>query len=229
MARPIPTGPQLAPSILSADFARLGEAMALVEEAGARVLHVDVMDGHFVPNLTIGPPVVASLRRASSLAFDVHLMIEDPGRWVEAYVEAGADMISIHAEADRHLHRTVGWIREQGVGAGIALNPATPLSAIEEILPELDHVLIMSVNPGFAAQRFIEAARDKLARLRAEIDRRGLAVRLEVDGGVKASNAAALVEAGADLLVAGSAVFGAADPAAATRGLIEAIGGGARP
>jgi ribulose-phosphate 3-epimerase len=226
MLRSIPEGPVLAPSILSADFARLGEAMAAVERAGAGLLHLDVMDGHFVPNLTIGPPVVASLRRASILPFDVHLMIEDPGRWAEAYVQAGADMISVHAEADRHLHRTVQWLRGRGVRAGVALNPATPISAVEDLLPELDHVLVMSVNPGFAAQQFIAAAREKLSRLREAIDRRGLATRLEVDGGVKRSNAADLVRAGADILVAGSAVYDAADPEAAARDLIASIAAG---
>ena len=227
MTREIPDGAMLAPSILSADFARLRDAMQLADAGGAGLLHLDVMDGHFVPNLTIGPPVVASLRKASDLPFDVHLMIEDPGRWVEAYMEAGADMISVHAEADRHLHRTVQWVRSRGVRAGVALNPATPISAVMDLLPELDHVLVMSVNPGFAAQKFIPSARDKLSLLRDEISRRGLAVRLEVDGGVKQSNAAELVRAGADILVAGSAVFGAPDPATAMRDMVQAIADGA--
>jgi ribulose-phosphate 3-epimerase len=227
MSYDLPEGPLLAPSILSADFARMGEALSLLEEAGAGVVHVDVMDGHFVPNLTFGPPVVHSLRKVSRLPFDVHLMIEDPGRWVEAYIDAGADMISVHAEADRHLHRTVQLIKSRGVRAGVALNPATPISAVEELLPDLDHVLVMSVNPGFPAQKFIDSARTKLTRLRAEADRRGLRLRLEVDGGVKQSNASEMVAAGADMLVAGSAVFGAADPAAAARAMIDTISAGA--
>jgi ribulose-phosphate 3-epimerase len=221
--RPVPAGPQLAPSILSADFARLGEALAAIEAGGAGLVHVDVMDGHFVPNLTIGVPVVASLRASSALPFDVHLMIEEPGRWVDAYADAGADMISVHVEADRHLHRTVQAIRARGVKAGVALNPATPIGAVEPILPDLDHVLVMSVNPGFSGQAFIRGSIERVAALRREIERRGLAVRLEVDGGVGAGNAADLLAAGAEILVAGSAVFGAASPAAAVREILAAM------
>ena len=199
-------GPLLAPSSLSADFARLGEAMKLVGEAGAGLIHVDVMDGHFVPNITIGVPVVASLRESTDMVLDVHLMIEEPGRWVDQFVQAGADMISVHAEAERHLHRTVERIRSLGARAGVAINPGTPVSVLDDLLPDLDHVLVMSVNPGFAAQKFLPHSKDKLAALRRTAEERGLDLALEVDGGVKLSNAAELVAAGADYLVAGSAV-----------------------
>jgi len=226
-ARPLAEGKLLAPSILSADFAHLGAALRTLEACGAALVHIDVMDGHFVPNLTIGPPVIASLRAASSLPFDVHLMIEQPGRWVEAYIGAGADMISVHAEADPHLHRTVQFIRSRGVRAGVAINPGTPVSVLEAVLPDLDHVLVMSVNPGFSGQDFVPVAIEKLSALRAEVARRGLSVRLEVDGGVKRENAGRLVAAGADILVAGSAVFGSSDPVAAARDLLRAMSAGA--
>jgi len=226
-ARPLAEGKLLAPSILSADFAHLGAALRTIEAAGAALVHIDVMDGHFVPNLTIGLPVIASLRAASSLPFDVHLMIEHPSRWVEAYIGAGADMISVHVEADPHLHRTVQLIRSRGVRAGVAINPGTPVSLLEAVLPDLDHVLVMSVNPGFSGQDFVPVALEKLATLKAEVARRGLSVRLEVDGGVKRENAGRLVAAGADILVAGSAVFGAPDPAAAARDLLRAMTAGA--
>jgi len=219
------SGPLLAPSILSADFARLGEALAQIKESGAGLVHVDVMDGHFVPNLTIGPPVVASLRKATTVPLDVHLMIEAPGNWAADYLDAGADMISVHYEADTHLHRTVQAIRARGVRAGVALNPATPVSVLDALLPDLDHVLVMSVNPGFSGQQFIPGALDKVSRLRRESSERGLDLRIQVDGGVTGSNAAALVRAGADILVAGSAVFGQEDPVAAARELIAAMGG----
>jgi len=226
-ARPLAAGKLLAPSILSADLAHLGAALRMIEAAGAALVHIDVMDGHFVPNLTIGLPVIASLRAASSLPFDVHLMIEQPSRWVEAYIGAGADMISVHVEADPHLHRTVQLIRSRGVRAGVAINPGTPVSLLEAVLPDLDHVLVMSVNPGFSGQDFVPVALEKLATLKAEVARRGLSVRLEVDGGVKRENAGRLVAAGADILVAGSAVFGAPDPAAAARDLLRAMTAGA--
>ena len=225
--RPLPEGNLLAPSILSADFAHLGAALRTIEQGGAALVHIDVMDGHFVPNLTIGVPVVASLRAASALPFDVHLMIEEPSRWVEAYIGAGADMISVHAEADPHLHRTVQLIRSRGVRAGVAINPGTPVGVLEAILPDLDHVLVMSVNPGFSGQDFVPVAIEKLAALKAEVSRRRLPVRLEVDGGVKRENAGRLIAAGADILVAGSAVFGAPDPAAAARDLLRAMTAGA--
>jgi ribulose-phosphate 3-epimerase len=219
------TGIQLAPSILSADFSRLAEEIRAVEQAGVRMLHVDVMDGHFVPNLTIGPPVVASLRGATTLRLDTHLMVEEPDRLLDAFLEAGADMISVHVEACRHLHRTVTSIKAGGREAGVVLNPATPLHALDEILAEVDYVLLMSVNPGWGGQRFIPHVMDKVAALRRRIDAAGLSTRIEVDGGVTRDNVVALAEAGADILVAGSAVFGPADRRAAVAGLMAALAG----
>jgi ribulose-phosphate 3-epimerase len=214
----------LAPSILSSDYARLAEEVAASARGGARLVHVDVMDGHFVPNITLGPPVVASLHKATPLALDVHLMIENADRYLQAFIDAGATWISLHYEAVTHLQRQVAFLRERGVRAGVALNPATPLSALEEILPELDYVLVMSVNPGFGGQKFIPSTLDKVRRLRAMIEKRSLKAVIEVDGGVDLSNIRSLVEAGAELLVAGSAVFGQGDPEAAARRLIEAAG-----
>jgi ribulose-phosphate 3-epimerase len=205
-------GAALAPSLLSADFARLGDEIAAVAAGGARVLHLDVMDGHFVPNLTIGPPVVASLRRVTDLPFDVHLMIEEPDRYIERFVAAGADMISVHQEAVPHLHRTVSLIRSLGAAAGVAINPATPLGVLEEILPDLDYVLLMSVNPGFGGQRFIASTVAKVAALRRDIAARGAAARIEVDGGVGEETLPPLLAAGAELFVAGAAVFDGRDP-----------------
>jgi ribulose-phosphate 3-epimerase len=215
----------LAPSILSADFSRLAEEIRAVEQAGVTMLHVDVMDGHFVPNLTIGPPVVASLRKATSLRLDTHLMVEEPDRLLDAFLEAGADMISVHVEACRHLHRTVTSIRAAGRQAGVVLNPATPLHALDDILAEADYVLLMSVNPGWGGQRFIPHVMEKIASLRSRIDEAGLAARIEVDGGVTHDNIAALAEAGADILVAGSAVFGPADRRGAAARLMSALDG----
>jgi ribulose-phosphate 3-epimerase len=212
----------LAPSILSADFGRLAEEIAAVERGGAGLVHVDVMDGHFVPNITIGPPVVKSIRKATRLPLDVHLMIEDADRYVDAFADAGASWVSLHVEAVPHLERTVSHLRERGVLPGVALNPATPLSAIEEILPELHHVLVMSVNPGFSGQRFIPSSLDKVRRLRAQVQARGLSTLIEVDGGVDASNIRELAQAGAEACVAGNAVYGGGDPEGATRRLIEA-------
>ncbi len=212
----------LAPSILSADFGHLAEEIAHAQRGGAGLVHVDVMDGHFVPNITVGLPVVKAVRRATSLPIDTHLMIENAERWVERFVEAGAGWVSVHAEAVPHLHRTVTLIRARGAKAGVALNPATPLAAVEEILHELDHVLVMSVNPGFGGQAFIPASLEKVRRLRAEIARRGLATLIEVDGGVDRTNIRALVEAGAEVLVAGNAVFGDGDAESASRTLIAA-------
>ncbi len=212
----------LAPSILSADFARLGQEIAGAERGGAGVVHLDVMDGHFVPNLSLGPPVVKALRRATSLPLDCHLMIENADRHLDAFIEAGADWMSLHVEAMPHLQRSVAHLRGRGIRAGAALNPATPLAALEEILPELDFVLIMSVNPGFGGQSFLPQSLDKVRRLRAEVQRRALTVQIEVDGGVDPTNARALTEAGADILVAGSAVFAGGDPEANSRRLIEA-------
>ena len=212
----------LAPSILSADFAHLAEEVSRVERAGAGLLHVDVMDGHFVPNITLGPPVVKSLRRATSLPFDVHLMIENADRYLDAFVDAGANWVSLHVEAVPHLQRAVSQLRQRGVRPGVVLNPSTPLSALDEILPEVDYVLVMSVNPGFGGQTFLPRSLDKVRRLRSMIRERGLQTTIEVDGGVDLGNARSLVEAGADVLVAGSAVFGGGDAEAGARRLIEA-------
>ena len=212
----------LAPSILSADFARLGEEMAAVERGGAGVIHVDVMDGHFVPNITIGPPVVKALRKATALPLDCHLMIENAERYLDAFVDAGASWISLHVEALPHLERAVAYVKSRGAKAGVALNPATPLGALEEILPELDYVLVMSVNPGFSGQHFLPGSLDKVKRLRTEIERRSLKARIEVDGGIDETNVRAVVSAGAEVIVAGNAVFGQSDPAAAARRLLEA-------
>jgi len=212
----------LAPSILSADFARLAEQVAEAKAGGAGMVHVDVMDGHFVPNITLGPPIVKSLRKATDLPLDCHLMIENADRWVDAFVDAGAGWVSVHVEAVPHLERTVAHLKSRGAKAGVAINPATPLVALEEILPELDYVLVMSVNPGFGGQTFIPSTLDKIRRLRAQVQARGLHTRIEVDGGVDASNVARVVEAGAEIVVAGNAVFGQGDAAAAARRMLEA-------
>jgi ribulose-phosphate 3-epimerase len=214
----------LAPSILAADFARLGEEIAAAERGGAGVIHVDIMDGHFVPNITVGPPVVKSIRKTTRLPLDCHLMIENADRYLDAFVDAGADWISLHVEAVPHLERAVSHLGKRGVKRGAVLNPATPLATLEEILPELDYVLIMSVNPGFGGQSFLPASLGKLQRLRALVTARGLATRIEVDGGVGADNIRAVVQAGAEIIVAGSAVFGGGNPEKAARGLIEAAG-----
>jgi len=199
---------QIAPSILSADFSRLGEEIRAVEKAGADLIHVDVMDGRYVPNITIGPGVVASLRKTTSLPFDVHLMIEEPDRYVDAFVEAGSDIVTVHAEAVIHLHRTVHYIKGKGIKAGVSLNPSTPLSCIEEILPDIDVLLIMTVNPGFGGQKFITGMLPKIRRAKELARSRGLEPAIEVDGGVTAENIGSLAEAGADIFVAGAAVFG---------------------
>jgi len=207
--------PEILPSILSADFARLGEQVAAVEKAGCRMLHVDVMDGHFVPNLTIGPPVVASLHKATRLTLDVHLMITDPDRYAPLFIEAGADQISVHQEACPHLDRTLKMIQGLGVRAGVVLNPATPLATLDQVLEFVDFVLIMSVNPGFGGQKFIPYTLEKVRRLAAQKRERGLKFAIEIDGGVTLGNVAEVVKAGVDWVVAGSAIFGAGDPAAA--------------
>lgn len=212
---------EIAPSILSADFTRLGEEIRAVEEGGASVLHVDVMDGQFVPNITIGLPVVKSIRKFTDLTIDCHLMIEEPSRYAVKFVEAGANMVSVHVEADVHLQRTLVAIREAGGKSGIAINPGTPLVALEEALPYADFVLLMSVNPGFGGQGFIPTSLDKLERLRDMIRRRGLDTKIEIDGGIDAENIAKIVESGAEIIVAGSAVFGGGRPAAAVAELIE--------
>ena len=205
---------KIAPSILSADFARLGEEVQAVTRAGADYIHVDVMDGHFVPNLTIGPLVVEAVRKVTDLPLDVHLMIEAPDRYIADFASAGADLITVHQEAVPHLHRTVQLIKSLGKRAGVSINPATPASTLDVILDELDLVLVMTVNPGFGGQGFIASGLAKIAALRREIDRRGLTVELEVDGGVKIANIGRIAAAGADVFVAGSAVFGSADYAA---------------
>jgi ribulose-phosphate 3-epimerase len=196
---------KIAPSILSADFGRLADEVGAI--ASADYVHVDVMDGHFVPNMTIGPLVIAAVRRATTLPLDVHLMIEDAERWVPAYAEAGADLIGVHVEACPHLHRTLQQIRDLGKRASVVLNPATPPEAVEWVLGDVDQVLVMSVNPGFGGQKFIPSALDKIRRLRHMIDARGLAVDLEVDGGVKIDNVAEVCAAGANVIVSGSGVF----------------------
>jgi ribulose-phosphate 3-epimerase len=201
----------IAPSILSADFSRLGEEIAAVEAAGADWIHIDVMDGHFVPNITIGPAVVKSLRKLTRLPFDVHLMIRHPDQFLEAFAEAGSDMITVHVEAAEHLHRTVSRIRELGPKAGVSLNPATPLAMIDTILTDIDLLLVMTVNPGFGGQQFIETMLPKIRQARERLDREAPSVILEVDGGVTLANMPAILEAGADALVAGAAVFGSGD------------------
>ena len=210
MPKPI----QIAPSILSADFARLADEVAAVERAGADLLHIDVMDGHFVPNLTIGPPIVESLRKVTKLPLDVHLMITNADAFIPEFARAGADYLTVHVEACPHLHRTIQSIKELGVKAGVTLNPATPVHSLQEILADVDLVLIMSVNPGFGGQKFIASCLAKVKAVRQMLDRIGSHALLEVDGGVKAENAAQVLEAGADVLVAGSAIFSGSDYAA---------------
>jgi ribulose-phosphate 3-epimerase len=219
---------RIAPSILSADFGRLAEEVAAVEAGGADLIHVDVMDGRFVPNLTIGPPVVAALRRATRLPLDVHLMIVEPERYVESFRDAGADWISVHAEACVHLQRTLTQIRECGAKAAVALNPATPLSVLDWVLEDLHMVLLMSVNPGFGGQSYLPQITRKIAELRETLDRRHLEVEIEVDGGVKPDNVRLVAEAGANVFVAGSAVFEAKDYSSAIAALRSGAKAGGR-
>jgi ribulose-phosphate 3-epimerase len=202
---------KIAPSILSADFSRLGDEVRAVAAAGADYIHIDVMDGHFVPNITIGPLVVEAVRKVTHLPLDVHLMINDPDKYIADFAAAGADIIVVHAEATNHLHRTVQLIKSLGKKAGVSLNPATPLQALDYVLADLDLVLLMTVNPGFGGQSFIDACLPKVHSLRAMLDDRGCEAELEVDGGVKTSNISAIAHAGADVFVAGSAVFGSLD------------------
>ncbi len=202
---------KLAPSILSADFSRLGDEVRAVEEAGADIIHVDVMDGHFVPNITIGPLVVDAVKKVTGLPVDVHLMIMEPDKYIREFADSGADYITVHAEVLPHMNRTLAAIRELGVKAGASLNPSTPLSTLDWVWEYMDMLLIMSVNPGFGGQGFIFNCLEKIAAARSEIESRGLEVAIEVDGGVKVDNARAVAEAGADILVAGSAVFGTDD------------------
>jgi ribulose-phosphate 3-epimerase len=213
---------RIAPSILSADFAALGASIAAAEQGGADLIHVDVMDGHFVPNITIGPPVVKSLKKAAGVPLDVHLMITDPDKYAEAFAEAGAAMLSVHVEVLPHLHRSVSFIKSLGLKAGVALNPSTPVVALEEIAGDVDFVLVMSVNPGFGGQKFIPKSLQKIAAVRALLDRAGNHAPIEVDGGIDLSNVARVVEAGADIIVAGAAIFHTTDPSAATRALKNA-------
>ena len=210
---------RIAPSILSADFSNLGRDIRAVQRGGADLIHVDVMDGHFVPNITIGPVVVSAIKRVATVPIDVHLMIEEPDRFIEDFAKAGADMISVHVEVVPHLHRTLSLIRRLGVQAGAVLNPSTPAAMLEDIAREVDFVLLMSVNPGFGGQSFIRQSLEKLQRVRDVLTRAGSSAPIEIDGGVTADNAAEIVAAGASTLVAGHAIFGGPDPEAATRAL----------
>ena len=216
---------QIAPSILSADFAALGEAIAAAERGGADLIHVDVMDGHFVPNITIGPPVVKSLKRIAKVPLDVHLMIEEPDRFLDAFAEAGASMLSVHLEVLPHLHRTVHAIKALGVKAGVVINPATPVASLSEIAGDVDYVLVMSVNPGFGGQTFIPRSESKVREVRALLDRAGNAAPVEIDGGIDRHTVGGVVAAGASIIVAGSAIFHTPDPERATRELKAAAMG----
>jgi ribulose-phosphate 3-epimerase len=210
---------QIAPSILSADFAALGRDIAAAERGGADLIHVDVMDGHFVPNITIGPPVVRAIKRIATRPLDVHLMIEEPDRYIDDFVAAGASMVSVHVEAVPHLQRSVMHIKKLGARAGVVLNPSTPAALLEDIAPDLDFVLVMSVNPGFGGQSFIPNTLQKIRRVRAVLSAAGSSAPIEIDGGIDLANVADVVAAGANILVAGQAIFGNADPEAATRAL----------
>jgi ribulose-phosphate 3-epimerase len=213
---------ELAPSILSADFAHLGEQVARAQEGGASVIHVDIMDGHFVPNLTIGPPVVKSLRKVTKLPLDCHLMIDNPDEFIPIFAEAGADWISIHQEATVHLNRSLQHIRDHGVRAGVVINPATPVGTLSEVLDMVDYVLVMSVNPGFGGQKFLPNSLHKMRHLAEIRSQRGLNYRIEVDGGVALDTVAEVVRAGAEILVAGNAVFGKGDPKTNAEQLLKA-------
>jgi ribulose-phosphate 3-epimerase len=220
---------RIAPSILSADFAALGDAVAAAERGGADLIHVDVMDGHFVPNITIGVPVVKSLKRIATVPLDVHLMIEEPDRYIDAFVDAGAAMISVHVEVLPHLHRTVHAIKALGAKAGVVLNPGTPVAALTELAADVDFVLVMSVNPGFGGQTFIVRSESKVREVRALLDRAGNRAPIEIDGGIDRHNVARVVAAGASIIVAGSAVFNSPDPERATRELKAAANAAAAP
>jgi ribulose-phosphate 3-epimerase len=213
---------ELAPSILSADFARLADEVTLAVEGGATLLHVDVMDGHFVPNITIGPPVVASLRKATELPLDVHLMIENPDQFVPAFADAGAEWISVHQEATRHLNRSLDLVRKHGCKAGVVINPATPVQTLDEVLEMVDFVLVMSVNPGFGGQKFIPGSLEKIRKLVTMRNARGASFRIEVDGGIALDTVADVVRAGAEILVAGNAVFSTGNPRENAERLLKA-------
>ena len=215
---------KIAPSILSSDFAHLAEEIEAVEQAGADILHIDVMDGHFVPNFTIGPPIVAAIKRVTRLPLDVHLMMTNPDAFISEFIEAGSHYLTVHVETCPHLHRTIQSIKEKGIRAGVTLNPATSLSAVEPILQEVDLLLIMSVNPGFGGQKFIPSVMDKIKAARRMIDAKGLRVELEVDGGLKVENVGAISSAGADIFVAGSAIFGSDDYKQTISRMRQAIG-----
>jgi ribulose-phosphate 3-epimerase len=217
----------VAPSILSADFSALGRDIAAVERGGADLIHVDVMDGHFVPNITIGPPVVRAIKRIATRPLDVHLMIDEPDRYIDDFAAAGASMISVHVEVLPHLHRTIAYIKTLGVKAGAVINPSTPIAALEDIARDVDFVLVMSVNPGFGGQSFIPHSLDKVRRLRAMLTAAGSTAQIEIDGGIDASNVTQVVDAGATILVAGNAIFGTPDAEAATRALRAAANGAA--
>lgn len=213
---------ELAPSILSADFAHLADQVQAAVAGGGTPLHVDIMDGHFVPNITIGPPVVASLRKVTTVPMDCHLMIEDPNQYIPAFIDAGADWISVHQEACTHLHRTLTMIKEQGAKAGVVINPATPVHTLGEVLDLVDYVLVMSVNPGFGGQRFIPASLDKIRKLVTMRNAKGAQFRIEIDGGVSLETITSIVKAGAEILVAGNAVFGKGNPTSNTQNLLQA-------
>lgn len=216
----------IAPSILSADFARLGEEIQAAGKGGADYIHIDVMDGHFVPNITIGPLIVSAVKKVTGIPLDVHLMIENPDNYIDAFINAGADIVTIHAEIGYHLQRSLAAIRQGGAKAGLSLNPATPLHVLEYLWPDLDLILLMSVNPGFGNQKFIPQVLPKIQQLRQQVNASGRQILIEVDGGVKVNNAAEVAQAGADILVAGSAVFGSHDPAEMVRQLKQAANKG---